>query len=155
MITLDLPRTDRGVPRSALAKKTDLRTAAGAFPAWVSAARLLNTEVYADRVLGETRYSAAARPCRRKIDRHLALFDCYTCDKCIPVCPNDANFSFVVPKGALRVEHLTPGPHGWTIATGTATAITKPRQFATFADACNECGGNCDVQCRRMAARIW
>jgi putative selenate reductase len=82
----------------------------------------------------------------KKIGRHLTLFDCYTCDKCIPVCPNDANFSFVVPKGALRAEHLLPGPHGWTVATGTATAITKPRQFATFADACNECG-NCDVQC--------
>ncbi|MFO1097137.1 MAG: hypothetical protein U1E81_02395 [Xanthobacteraceae bacterium] len=146
--TLNLPPERTAACRAALAEKTDLRTAAKeAFPAWVSAARLLNTEVYADRVLGETRYSAAANSMPpKKIGRHLALFDCYTCDKCIPVCPNDANFSFVVPKGALRVEQLSPGPHGWTIATGTATTIAKPRQFATFADACNECG-NCDVQC--------
>ena len=25
---------------------------------------------------------------------HLALFDCVNCDKCVPVCPNDANFVY-------------------------------------------------------------
>ena len=40
--------------RAALAGGGDLRAAAGAaFPAWVSAARLLNTEVYAERVLAD------------------------------------------------------------------------------------------------------
>ena len=27
-----------------------------------------------------------------KIDSHLTLFDCITCNKCLPVCPNAANF---------------------------------------------------------------
>ena len=148
LATLNLPPERAAACRAALATKTNLRIAAReAFCPWVSAARLLNTEVYAERVIREARYSAAANSMPpKKIGSHLALFDCFTCDKCIPVCPNDANFSFVIPKGALRVERLSPGPHGWTIATEKAIAIAKPRQFGTFADACNECG-NCDILC--------
>ena len=41
---------------------------------------------------------AANRKPPRKIGRHLQLFDCITCDKCVPVCPNDANFTFVLPR---------------------------------------------------------
>ena len=148
LAALNLPPERAAACRSALATKADLRTAAkGDFSAWVSAARLLNTEIYAERVVRDTRYSATANSTPpKKIGSHLALFDCYTCDKCIPVCPNDANFSFVIPKGELRAERLSLGPRGGTIATEKAIAITKPRQFGTFADACNECG-NCDIQC--------
>jgi putative selenate reductase len=134
--------------RAALAGGGDLRAAAGeAFGAWVSAARLLNTEVYAERVLGAARYHAShnATP-PNKIGSALVLFDCLTCDKCIPVCPNDANFSFVIPPGEVPVERLVPDGAGWRVEVGGVLTWAKPRQIGTFADVCNECG-HCDVLC--------
>jgi putative selenate reductase len=134
--------------RGALTAGGDLRMAAGAaFAAWVSAARLLNTEIYAERVLADPRYSAAehATP-PNKIGSALVLFDCLTCDKCIPICPNDANFSFVIPIGEVPIEKLVPGEDGWTVDTIGALSFIRARQIGTFADACNECG-HCDVLC--------
>ncbi len=134
--------------RAALAVDGDPRAAAGdAFAAWASAAKVLNSAAYAERVLADPRYSSAenATP-PNKIGSQLALFDCLTCDKCIPVCPNDANFSYVIPNGETPVERVTPRDGGWAVETVGAITITKPRQFATFADACNECG-HCDVLC--------
>lgn len=55
----------------------------------------------------------------RKIGSHLSLYDCISCDKCVPVCPNDANFVY---------------------------EMDGKRQYANYADACNDCG-NCDVFC--------
>jgi putative selenate reductase len=134
--------------RAALAPNGDPRQAAGdAFAAWVSAARVLNAEIYAERVLSDPRYSAAQNTTPpNKIGSALALFDCLTCDKCIPVCPNDANFSFVIPMGETPIERLTPTDGKWSVERIGAFTIAKPRQFATFADACNECG-HCDVLC--------
>jgi putative selenate reductase len=144
----DLPPERAAACRAALAGGADLRAAAGdAFDAWVSAARLLNTRVYAEQVLADPRYSAAehAKP-PNKIGSHLVLFDCLTCDKCIPICPNDANFSFVIPQGEVPIERLILGPDGWTAEPAGVLRFTKARQIGTFADVCNECG-HCDVLC--------
>ena len=97
-------------------------------PADVAAAKLRNTGLYVDRLAGEARYRAAShRKVPKKIGRQLKLFDCLTCDKCIPVCPNDANFTFPMPS--------TP-----------QLPLAEARQIASFADFCNDCG-NCDVFC--------
>jgi len=97
-------------------------------PADVTAAKLRNTDLYVARVTGEARYQAAShRKVPKKIGRRLKLFDCLTCDKCIPVCPNDANFSFRMPSTA-------------------EVPVSEARQIANFADFCNDCG-NCDVFC--------
>jgi len=97
-------------------------------PADVTAAKLRNTDLYVARATGEPRYRAAShRKVPKKIGRRLKLFDCLTCDKCIPVCPNDANFSFRMPS--------TP-----------EVPLGEARQIANFADFCNDCG-NCDVFC--------
>ena len=43
----------------------------------------------------DPRYRAAKnRAVPRKIGSQLWLFDCINCDKCVPVCPNDANFVY-------------------------------------------------------------
>jgi putative selenate reductase len=82
----------------------------------------------------------------RKIGSHLVLFDCINCDKCVPVCPNDANF--VYETGPLAVEYprfvvrdgiAAPVPAGTFV-------VGKAHQIANFQDFCNECG-NCDVFC--------
>ena len=134
--------------RAALAPGGDPRAAAGdAFAAWVSAARVRNSAVYAERAIADPRYSAAenADP-PKKFGTSLVLFDCLTCDKCIPVCPNDANFSFSVPLGETQVERLTPTGSGWAVEVVGAVRVEKPHQIGAFADACNECG-HCDVLC--------
>ena len=138
----------RAACRAALAPGGDLRKAAGdAFESWVSAARVRNSAAYAQKVVANARYSAAAnaKP-PKKVGSKLVLFDCLTCDKCIPLCPNDANFSFVIPPGETPIERLTHGAEGWSVETTGALRIEQPRQIGTFADACNECG-NCDVLC--------
>jgi putative selenate reductase len=145
---LGLPQERSAACRATLAAGGDLRLAAGdAFPAWVSAARVLNAAVYAERVIADPYYSAAenATP-PNKVGSALVLFDCLTCDKCIPLCPNDANFVLPIPAGETPVERLTRSADGWTVDVIGSVKFAKPRQIATFADLCNECG-NCGVLC--------
>jgi putative selenate reductase len=135
--------------RLALDGKGDLAAAAGAdFPVWVSACLLLNTKTYVARLLEDPRYSRTAHPAQpRKVGNQLALFDCIIpCNRCLPVCPNDANFPFVIPPGSYPVERLVPAPGGWRSEPAGALVFEKHRQVGNFADACNECG-NCDVFC--------
>src|SRR5262249_39410084 len=82
----------------------------------------------------------------RKIGSKLWLFDCINCDKCVPVCPNDANFTYQVP--ALRAEYRNyEVKAGAIVETDTRTFETKKQhQIANFQDFCNECG-NCDTFC--------
>ena len=82
----------------------------------------------------------------KKIDSRLGRFDCLSCDICIPVCPNAANFSFTTGKrdealfdyemkdGALRKK-----PAGRFI-------LQKETQIGNIAEFCNACG-NCDTFC--------
>jgi putative selenate reductase len=145
---LGMPQERSAACRAALAAGGDLRAAAGeAFAAWVSAARVLNAAVYAECVIADPYYSAAenATP-PNKVGSTLVLFDCLTCDKCIPLCPNDANFILPIPPSETPVERLTRGADGWTVDIVGSVKFARPRQIATFADACNECG-NCDVMC--------
>jgi putative selenate reductase len=94
----------------------------------IAAARLRNTEVYVEKLAADPRYQAAShRKVPRKIGRELKLFDCLTCDKCIPVCPNDANFTFAM-------------------ASTPEVPVAEARQIGNFADCCNDCG-NCDTFC--------
>ncbi len=145
---LALPAARAQACRAALAQGGDLRAAAGeAFGGWVSAAGLLNTETYVVRMLSDPRYGAAGNATPpKKMGTRLSLFDCMTCDKCIPVCPNDANFVLAIPKGRLPIERLVKNGAGWKIETAGEIAHDKPWQIGVFADACNECG-NCDVFC--------
>ncbi|MCC6998588.1 MAG: glutamate synthase [Deltaproteobacteria bacterium] len=140
---------ERAACTRALAEGGDLRAAAGtAWPRWLSEARLANTRVYLERVLAEPRYRRAAnsKP-PPKIGSRLELFDCITCDKCVPVCPNDANFTFVLPRATVPVVKLRAAPGGgFTREAAASLTLTRKHQIGNFADFCNECG-NCDVFC--------
>jgi len=108
---------------------------------------LANTERYVPALASTPRYgSAANRRAPRKVGRGLRLLDCLACDKCVPVCPNDANFTFVLPAGAIRRETVWHEHGRWWSRTEDPILVTSPRQFGNFADLCNECG-NCDVFC--------
>ncbi len=115
--------------------------------AWVSKARVLNTQTYVERVTADPRYALAQnqKP-PKKVGSHLVLLDCLTCDKCLPVCPNDANFTFVLPKGQVAVHKLHKVGGTWQSEQGLPVTVGKKHQIGNFADFCNECG-NCDVFC--------
>jgi putative selenate reductase len=108
---------------------------------------VLDTEAYVERVLVDERYGAKRNSTPpRKVGSQLHLFDCLTCDKCIPVCPNDANFTLPVATGEIPIERIVPGPGGFTLERSGSVRIERSRQIANLADACNACG-HCDVMC--------
>ena len=114
----------------------------------LSAARLHNTRAYAASLLTNPRYTAAqnAKP-PKKVGTRLELFDCVSCDKCVPVCPNHANFRYTLPKTTLPVVKLVRERDGsWSRREQAPLVIAEQHQWANFADFCNECG-NCDVFC--------
>jgi putative selenate reductase len=78
--------------------------------------------------------------------RKLDDFDCLSCEKCVTVCPNAANFLY-------GTEAETVAFHDWVVdgralRPGEKHAIVVERtvQIANFADFCNACG-NCDTFC--------
>lgn len=105
------------------------------------------TKAYAAELVRDPRYHKdrnSALP--KKLGTSLDLFDCVTCDKCVPVCPNDANFTYDLPVGEVPVVKLRREGASWTSRTEGALRFEKKHQLANFADFCNECG-NCDVFC--------
>jgi putative selenate reductase len=82
----------------------------------------------------------------RKIGSKLWLYDCINCDKCVPVCPNDANFVYETSAGAIPYYNFELLPDGVRRVPGGVLQLAKAHQLANYADACNDCG-NCDVFC--------
>ncbi len=145
---LGLPEARLQACRAALKEEGDLAAVAGGdFAAWVSACLLRNTETYVGRLLEDARYSREKHePPPLKLKKKLAFFDCVNCNKCISVCPNDANLAFVIAPGEYPTERLTPSAGGWTREASEPLIFNKPWQIGNFVDACNECG-NCEVIC--------
>ena len=90
----------------------------------------------------------------RKVGTRLELLDCLTCDKCIPVCPNNANFGLDVPVGGTETEIIR-----WTSgrierSQGEGLTVQKRHQIGTVADVCNSCG-QCDPWCPEEGGPIW
>jgi putative selenate reductase len=114
---------------------------------WVKEAALLNTDVYVAGLENDPRYAKPANSRDpQKVGSKLELFNCITCDKCVPVCPNDANFTFVLPQIEIPVLKWAWKQGRWERHQAAALAFVKKHQIANFADFCNECG-NCDVFC--------
>jgi len=112
-----------------------------------SGAVLRNTETYVATLEDEPRYSHAKNAkSPKKIGSHLTLFDCVNCDKCVPVCPNDANFSYELEAGTIPVQRVRAVGDGFRFETTGEFTFEGEHQLGNFADFCNECG-NCDVFC--------
>jgi len=116
----------------------------------VDAAGLLNTPVLVAQAAADPRYGAAKNAAvPRKIGSKLWLYDCINCDKCVPVCPNDANFVYDGPEIEMRYDEVEIDAKGELKTrrdAGGAFKVAKGHQLANYADACNDCG-NCDVFC--------
>ena len=135
--------------RKALEEGTSILEAAGEdlYGRWLSQCKLLNTQTYAENATLDQRYALVknSKP-PTKVGSMLELFDCLTCDKCIPVCPNDANFMLSIPPEQVPVKTLTFQDGSWSVEESGKLVLEKKHQIANFADFCNECG-NCDIFC--------
>jgi putative selenate reductase len=113
----------------------------------VSAAKLRNTELYLDHVMTDRRYTHAENSRAPKgVRGSLVLFDCIACDKCVPVCPNDANFTFVLPNRQIPMVRAQLERAKWRWSYEGVIRLDARHQIGNFADFCNDCG-NCDVFC--------
>jgi putative selenate reductase len=113
----------------------------------VSAAARLNTPVVSERVAADPRYRAEAqRGVPRKLGTRLSLFDCVNCDKCLPTCPNDANFVYDVPAERLDYDNFRVEGERAVPVPGGRFELREHHQIANFQDFCNDCG-NCDTFC--------
>ncbi len=114
----------------------------------ISNAALSNTTIAAEVARNDPRYRADKnRSVPKRIDSHLTTFDCITCDKCMPVCPNAANFTYPTPKVDFECHDLVISPDGqWRLGQSRRFAIEQSMQIACYSDFCNECG-NCDTFC--------
>ncbi|HLX11168.1 MAG TPA: 4Fe-4S dicluster domain-containing protein, partial [Bacteroidota bacterium] len=113
----------------------------------VDAAIMANSARIVEEALSNPRYSYAQnKKLPRKIGSTLHLWDCINCDKCLPVCPNDANFIFEVEPLEIDFKNIEITALSWREIHGGTYAIRENHQIANFADACNDCG-NCDVFC--------
>ncbi|MGD0224444.1 MAG: 4Fe-4S dicluster domain-containing protein [Terriglobia bacterium] len=121
---------------------------AGLEQAIVDEAGVLNTPILVKAATENPRYNwEHNKGVPRKIGSKLWLYDCINCDKCVPVCPNVANFVYETPTVDIDYANIkfTPDEPPQKI-TGGVFKVAKAHQLANYADACNDCG-NCDVFC--------
>lgn len=122
-------------------------TAAQWMARWIGTSAAAHGVAYKRHLLETDAYAKAklAKP-PRKPGTQLWTFDCLTCDICVPVCPNDANFTYHLDRATVPVQQAIRSAEGWKLVDSEAVAANKPHQIGNFADLCNECG-NCDTFC--------
>ncbi len=99
-----------------------------------------------EAVINPLNHSKKNSKAPKKVGSDLVLFDCLTCDKCIPVCPNAANFAFPVEKGTYNPGHVTWTDDVWEVTEGQPLLVDRKHQIGNTVDACNLCG-HCDTWC--------
>jgi ferredoxin len=73
----------------------------------VHAAGLLNTPILVAEATANPRYAwERNKGVPRKIGSKLWLYDCINCDKCVPVCPNDANFVYETRPETIEYDNF-------------------------------------------------
>jgi len=68
------------------------------------------------------------------------------CDKCVEVCPNRANYAFLVTPVELTLPTVSCQQGKLVVTGGEVFQIEQPRQILHVDDFCNECG-NCETFC--------
>lgn len=129
------------------ANPTQKDQAEAKFREWVSRTSLLNTTDYGEKVRANARYAQAKNAAApKKVGSALYLLDCLACGKCVPVCPNDANFSYEVEPLEIEARNFKIVGTQVLPEESFSLKVKKTEQWAVYADFCNECG-NCDTYC--------
>jgi putative selenate reductase len=117
------------------------------YPRLVREAARLNTASIVERAASDPRYKADAnRRTPKKIGSHLSLFDCVNCDKCVPACPNDANFAYETEPLSAEAPSYRVDAGEVVVVAADPFEVKERHQLAVFQDFCNDCG-NCDTFC--------
>lgn len=87
----------------------------------------------------------------KKMNSNLQLFDCISCNICIPVCPNAANFSFKTSIGSESIINYKYDKGKFHPIPKGEFNLYKDTQFANIAEFCNDCG-NCETFCPEVGA---
>ena len=83
----------------------------------------------------------------KKIGSQLKLFDCLSCDICLPVCPNAANFHYKTDrKPAVPYRYHWQSEQWVAVSEEDGFRLEKEWQIGNIAEFCNDCG-NCDTFC--------
>jgi len=124
------------------------RAVSGLEQAMVDAAGVLNTPILVKQATENPRFAwEHNKGVPRKIGSKLWLYDCINCDKCVPVCPNVANFVYEAQPVDVTYDNFELTAEGPPVRVpGGVFKVAKAHQLANYADACNDCG-NCDVFC--------
>jgi len=113
----------------------------------VHSAGLLNTPILVAEATADPRYRwERNHGVPRKIGSKLWLYDCINCDKCVPACPNDANFFYEAAPVTVEYDNLDLSDDRIRRVPGGVLRVVNAHQLGNFADACNDCG-NCDLFC--------
>jgi putative selenate reductase len=108
-------------------------------------AALQNLRDYASQVVDDPAYQARGHRKEPVQQGMLELFDCSSCNNCVVVCPNDAFFA--LPGSPMALDTWELILEGGEIRNAPIRfEINREKQWAVFADLCNECG-NCDTFC--------
>jgi ferredoxin len=106
-----------------------------------------NVPAITARATAEPRYAAGApAPAVPKLGSHLGLWDCVSCDRCIPACPSAANFFWdVEPQDTACATYVWRGGALEPVES-SRFVVQRRHQLVHFADLCDDCG-NCDAAC--------
>jgi putative selenate reductase len=102
-------------------------------------------------IAARARIPAAAAPAAGfqptpKLGTRLSLWDCVSCDLCVPACPNGANFAYEVLPSDLEYDNYELRG-GTLVAAGHGRfTVARSHQLAHVADLCNDCG-HCEAAC--------
>jgi len=70
----------------------------------------------------------------------------HLCDKCVEVCPNRANYTYIIEPVDLTVPTLTCEDGELRVSGEEAFRVAQARQIVHVEDFCNDCG-NCATFC--------
>ena len=85
------------------------------------------------------------------IDSTLVFFDCISCNICVPVCPNGANFYVSTNVQEFPMIYYKYQQGTFVPVEGQNFVLKKEKQYANLAEFCNDCG-NCDTFCPEIGA---
>ncbi len=129
------------IPEFVLRSAGETGSPAGSADVAFDAAVRLNTQALLDKALSHERYRASQdRKPPRKLGTHLRLWDCLSCSKCIPACPNDAVFEVEIDPFVGEVPVVA--------ADGDGLAGNRPSPLPCAQD-------DTDRHLRRRVQRLW
>ncbi|MGK5089182.1 glutamate synthase [Bdellovibrionota bacterium FG-2] len=106
-----------------------------------------NSEEIVSRLVTNPKYHFSQNSALPKSsEAQLQFFDCITCNVCIPVCPNSANFWISAGKTSEGVTDFEFKSGKFHPVQSESLTLVRPRQIANLAEFCNECG-NCETFC--------